>query len=171
MFATALEWFTRFPALWAGVGFVAGAIGTGVAAVLVFRKYGADLTHASDKLLGIQSKQLDMMERTLQLQREHCENEISELRKHHEQELAEAKREWQECRAMLHAKREEWNSESLKMQLTIKEFESRPDMRSLNTTMKEVVELIKAVGMSLEKHDKSIDERMKQFVKAVRTHK
>jgi gas vesicle protein len=163
-----VDWFTRFPALWAATGLLAGVIGTGVAAVFVFRKYGAVLTQANDKLVDIQEKQLDMMERTLQMQKEHYENEITELRKHQEVELAEAKREWQECRQLLHNKREEWTAESLRMQVTIQDLESRPDMRSLNTTLKEIVQLIKAVSSSLDKHDKSIDTRMRQFVKAVK---
>jgi archaellum component FlaC len=57
------------------------------------------------------------------------------------------------------------------MQLAIKEFESRPDMRTLNTTLEKVVELIETVSNNLDKHDKSIDERMKQFIDVVKPPK
>lgn len=168
MIATLLDWFTKFPALWVAVGFVGGAIGTGVAAIFVFNKYGDKLVQVNDKIVTQQDKQLGMMERTLGLQKEHYEGELNELRKHHEIELGDAKREWQECRTLLHAKREEWQDESLKMQLAIKEFESRPDMRTLNVTLEKVVKLIETVSNNLDKHDKSIDTRMKEFVEVVK---
>lgn len=164
MLLTLLEWFAKFPALWA----IVGALATGVAAVFVFNKYGDKLIQVNDKIVIQQDKQLAMQERTLNMQKDHYEGEINELRKHHTLELNEAKREWQECRTILHDERKKWNAESLNMQLAIKEFESRPDMRSLNTTMKEMVELIRGVGDSLNKHDKSIDTRMKEFIVAMK---
>jgi gas vesicle protein len=171
MMAALLDWFTKFPALWAAGGFIIGGIATGASAIFVFNKYGDKLVQVNDKIVQAQDKQLGMMERTLGLQKEHYEGELNELRKHHEIELGDAKREWQECRTLLHAKREEWQDESLKMQLAIKEFESRPDMRTLNTTLEGVVLLIKTVSENLDKHDKSIDARMKEFVEAVRPSK
>lgn len=164
MFATTLmEWFARFPALWVAVGIVVGAITTSLAAIIVFRKYGDQLTGANDKLVGIQEKQLGMMERTMKLQKDH-----------YEQELEECKKEREEYKNTLHAKREEWQADSTKMQLAIQDLESRPDMRVLNTTLQDVVSLIQKVADSLEKvsdnldkHDKSIDVRMQTFLKQI----
>lgn len=155
-----IDWFVKFPALWLAAGFIGGGAITGVVSVLVFRKYGNTLTNANDKLVGIQEKQLDMMERTLQMQKEHYEAEISEC-----------KRERQEYKDTLHSKREEWNAESIKMQLLIQELESRPDMTALGTAMTEVVKLIETVAANLDKHDKSVDERMTKFMAILATVK
>lgn len=153
------------PTIWAGISFVFGVGLTGVAYHLVLKRYGPlqtkvleGLSKANDKLVDTQDKQLAMMERTTEMQKQH-----------YEAELAECKKERQEYKDTLHAKREEWQAESVKMQLLIQELEGRPDMTALNTTLEKVVLLIQTVSGNLDKHDKSIDERMKQFGKMIKT--
>jgi hypothetical protein len=88
MFASLLDWFTKFPALWAVAGFIFGGLATGAVSLFVFNKYGDKLVQVNDKIVTQQDKQLGMMERTLGMQKEHYEGELNELRRHHEIELA-----------------------------------------------------------------------------------
>lgn len=161
-----MEWLSHLPVptIWAGISFILGVGLTGIAYHLVLKRYGPlqtkvleGLSKANDKLVDTQTKQLAMMERTLQMQKEH-----------YEIELTECKKERQEYKDTLHAKRDEWQVESTKMQLLIAELEGRPNMTALNTTLEKVVMLIETVSANLDKHDKSIDLRMQQFVKTIR---
>jgi gas vesicle protein len=79
--STLLDWFIKFPALWAATGFIVGGIAVAIAAVLVFRRYGTELSNASDKLLKYAEQQLRMMERTLQMQKEHYDAELGECKR------------------------------------------------------------------------------------------
>lgn len=163
-----LDWFVKFPALWAVIGFVIGGIITGICAVLVFRRYGDALVQVNDKIIKQQDKQLEMMERTLKMQKEHYEAEAAETKTRYEAAIEEVKTDWQKCRQILHDERKEWNSESMKMKLLIQDLEGRPNLSTLNTTLEQIVSLVQKVGENLDKHDKSIDLRMQKFIEAIR---
>lgn len=153
MLADLLDWFVKFPALWAATGFIIGGIAVGIAAVLVFRRYGAELSKASDKLLDYARQQLAMMERTLNMQKEHYETEVKVITK-----------EWQECRKTLHDERKEWNADSLKMQLLIADLEGRPNVTTLNETMREVCTQLSAVALDLREHEQQTEQRFREFM-------
>lgn len=153
MIASLLDWFVKFPALWAATGFIVGGIAVGISSVLVFRRYGDAVTKSADKLVGLQTKQLEVMERTLVRQKDH-----------YEAELEGAKDEWKACRKELHTKREEWNAESLRMQLLIADLEGRPNVTTLNETMKEVCVQLSAVAVDLREHEQQTEQRFREFM-------
>jgi cell shape-determining protein MreC len=108
------------PTIWAVITFVTGATLTSIAYHLVLRRYGPlqskvlqGLAEANDKLVETQKAHVEMMERTLLMQKEH-----------YEAELKEAKEEWQACRKELHAKREEWNAEKNTTKVSTREWKS-----------------------------------------------
>lgn len=166
--ASLLDWFVKFPALWAAAGFVVSGAITATVATLIFRKYGDDLVKINDKIVVQQDKQLAMMERTLRMQKEHYEAEAAETKTRYEAAIEEVKTDWQKCRQILHDERKEWNSESMKMKLLIQDLEGRPNLSTLNTTLEQIVSLVQKVGENLDNHDKSIDLRMQKFIEAIK---
>jgi gas vesicle protein len=149
------DWILKFPGLWALTGFVGGGIITAIVAILVFRRYGTVLSQANDRLVEIQTKQLELMEVTLNMQKTHYEDELKTLRA-----------ERQEYKDALHASREEWNKESVRMQLTIQELESRPNMTTVGDMIRRALELLEDLVTTLNNHDKQMQEYAKDFKKA-----
>jgi gas vesicle protein len=151
------DWILKFPGLWALTGFIGGGIITSIVAVLVFRRYGTVLSQANDRLVEIQTKQLELMEVTLNMQKTHYEDELETLRT-----------ERQEYKDALHTCRDAWNAESLKMRLTIQELESRPNMTTVGEMISRVLELLEHLVTALNNHDKQMQEYAKEFKKTIK---
>lgn len=174
-----IDLFTKFPALWAGVGIIAGAFVTSIISVMVFNRFGAAMTASAEKMVELQKYQIEMHEKTLVMQKTHYEGELNELRLKHNAELCDAKEEWQKCRKELHDRRNEWNIESTKLQLLIHDLETRPDMTSLGKLIESVTHLIENIAQKLElvitkldEHDDEVEKRqakyMEQLVKVIK---
>lgn len=191
-----MEWFEKFPALWGAVGGIAGAILTGIAAVFVFRQFGARITKASDVLVDLQTKQLASMERamvlqqqqsdrSLQMQKDHYDAELGETRRKAEQDLGTMTEERNTYRQTLHDERGELGNQLTEAKLKIKELESRPDLTSLlefetksderreifygklGMTMGKMSGLLDSLVGAQEENDRKAVERMQAFVEPV----
>lgn len=191
-----MEWFIKFPALWGAAGLIVGGVITAVIAVFIFRKYGDALTGASDKLVGIQEKQLASMERAMQLQQEQSTSSLKMQKDHYDAELAETRRKAAEdldtmmkerntYRQTLHDERGELGSQLEHARVKIAELEARPDLTSLlefetksderregfyknlGSTMERVSKLLEGVAEALHEHDRKTVERMSAFIAPV----
>jgi hypothetical protein len=142
---TLIEWFTRFPALWAVAGIAFSFLGAFIAVVVMFliwKKYGPKRDEMSEKLAESQKLQLDSLERTMRLQieggqsslkmqKEHYESELKECREKAERDIAAAIAEKKTAEQLLHEKRNGWQAEKLEMTALIEQLKSRPDITTL----------------------------------------
>lgn len=193
---TLLDWFAKFPALWALAGLLVGGVVTAVVAILIGRKFGAQVTKSADVLVKLQEKQLKSMGDAMILQQQLSDRAMAQQKEHYDAELAETRRkaevdlktmtdERNTYRTTLHAERNDLGAQLTEAKLQIERLEARPDLTSLlefeqesdkrresfyttlGGTMKKLVELIGNVGNALAEHDKKTVERMQSFIEPV----
>lgn len=191
-----LEWFTKFPALWAVVGLVVGGFVTTVVSILINRKFGEQVTKSTNVLVDIQAKQLASMEKALEMQKTLSDGALAMQKDHYDAELTETRRkaavdletmteERNTYRTTLHDERNVLGTQLTEAKLKIAELEARPDLTSLlefeqksderresfykrlGDTMETMSKALKAVTDALAEHDAKTVERMKAFIEPV----
>lgn len=139
---TIMEWFTRFPALFAFAGGTIGVIVSVVIFWLILKKFGPAEKAATGRLMDLQQKQLSTMEATtalqikaqtdaLAMQKGHYDEELHEVRSKAEADVKEARTRADLAEEHLHTKRNEWNNSQLALTVEAEQLRARPDLGTL----------------------------------------
>jgi hypothetical protein len=189
---TLIEWFTRFPALWAVAAIVITFFSASITAVVMFliwKKYGPKRDEMSAQLAESQKLQLDSLERTMRLQieggqaslrmqKEHYESELKECREKTERDVAAVVAEKKAAEKTLHDRRNDWNTEKLAMTAEIEQLKSRPNVESLFNFEKksderreafylELGQTMSSIRDSITNHDNSVAKKIEPMMEVL----
>jgi enoyl-[acyl-carrier-protein] reductase (NADH) len=165
---TSMEWFARFPALWAFTGTVIGGILTSIAWWLVYRRVGTFISNEMAGLAEIHKQQVASQRDLLEMENQRHEAQVKTLLEKHEIDVLRLTNEREKVRDEKHTAAQEWGVKSLEYQLKIQELENRPDLSSLSELLTRNTSVMEGIAHSIEQHDNKIDERMKQYLEPVR---
>jgi len=143
-----MEWFARFPALFAFIGVIAGTAISSVVAWIMFKRYGnamagahEEVAAAAEKVSAQLERQVKVLEHSLVLQKESFDRTLEDMkqaalatRAHYEREVGE----WKAALAGMTAERDGYrdklhdaNGQLHSCSLKIAEMEARPNVDQL----------------------------------------